>query len=90
MVPLWPRWAKPSVGHRRGRTVNRPNPTSHRIRGGIRPPRTYTSARVCAKEIPRVCAKESCGTRLSQYNRYEHCFTHAPTRFPRVRGVVVG
>ncbi len=82
MVPLWPRRTKPSVGHRRGRTVNRPNPTGHRIRGGIRPSRIYTSA--------RVCARESCSTRLSQYNRYEHCFTHAPTRFPRVRGVVVG
>jgi hypothetical protein len=81
MVPVWPRRTKPSVGHRRGRTVNRPNPTGHRIRGGIRPSRIYTSA--------RVCARESCSTRLSQYNRYEHCFTHAPTRFPRVRGVVV-
>ncbi len=64
----------------KGRTMNGPDPTGHRTRGGFRPPRTYTST--------RVCARGSCGTRLSQYNRYEYCFTHTPTRFPRVRGEV--
>ena len=53
----------------------------NRIRGGVRPSRTYTTG--------RVCAQKDCDTRLSQYNRREHCFQHAPTRFPRLRGRVV-
>lgn len=27
-----------------------------------------------------------CGTKLSAYNRNDTCYTHAPIRFPRVRG----
>ncbi|MGD2043846.1 MAG: hypothetical protein PVJ28_09380 [Acidimicrobiia bacterium] len=34
----------------------------------------------------RVCADESCDTRLSRYNTKEACFRHRPPRFPRVRG----
>lgn len=34
----------------------------------------------------RVCASEHCDVRLSRYNRAEHCFAHAPARFPRLRG----
>lgn len=37
----------------------------------------------------RVCAKKGCTTTLSRYNRKEHCYAHAPTRFPRLRGRVV-
>lgn len=54
--------------------------TGKRIKGGIRPSRTY--------EEGRVCAKEGCDTRISRYNRREYCYTHAPTRFPRLRGRV--
>lgn len=34
----------------------------------------------------RVCAADGCDTRLSTYNRASHCWAHAPTRFPLVRG----
>jgi hypothetical protein len=34
----------------------------------------------------RVCAGKGCDVRLSRYNRAEHCFNHAPARFPRLRG----
>lgn len=54
--------------------------TGKRIKGGIRPSRTY--------EEGRVCAKKGCETRISRYNRREYCYTHAPTRFPRLRGRV--
>jgi len=37
----------------------------------------------------RVCVHEGCTTKLSQYNKREHCYAHAPTRFPRLRGRVV-
>ena len=37
----------------------------------------------------RVCAQADCDTTLSRYNRREHCYAHAPTRFPRLRGRVV-
>ncbi len=52
-----------------------------KLRGGIRPSRKYGEG--------RVCAHKGCNTRLSQYNRREYCFAHAPVRFPRVRGRVV-
>jgi hypothetical protein len=35
-----------------------------------------------------VCIEKSCTTRLSSYNKRDHCFAHAPTRFPRLRGRV--
>jgi hypothetical protein len=48
---------------------------------GTRAPRVYAEERTCA-------AKE-CSTTLSRYNRREHCFAHAPTKFPRLRGRIV-
>lgn len=53
----------------------------NRLRGGIRPSRKFGEG--------RVCAEKNCDTLLSQYNRREYCFAHAPVRFPRVRGRVV-
>lgn len=49
-----------------------------RPRGLPRPNRTYGRN--------RVCAHEGCETRLSRYNKGEHCFAHAPLRYPLVRG----
>ena len=43
-----------------------------------RRPKTYGEA--------RVCEAIECETRLSRYNRNDHCFQHAPVRFPRMRG----
>ena len=37
----------------------------------------------------RTCARDGCETLLSRYNKREHCFAHAPTRYPRLRGRVV-
>jgi len=37
----------------------------------------------------RVCAKSGCDTKLSQYNKSDYCHTHAPIRFPRVRGKIL-
>jgi hypothetical protein len=34
----------------------------------------------------RSCADPGCSTRLSRYNRADHCYAHAPARFPRLRG----
>jgi hypothetical protein len=53
----------------------------NKLRGGIRPSRKFGEG--------RVCVDQNCDTRLSQYNRRDHCFAHAPVRFPRVRGRVV-
>jgi hypothetical protein len=43
-----------------------------------RQPKTYGS--------DRVCVKKTCAVKLSRYNRADHCFNHAPARFPRLRG----
>ena len=51
------------------------------MRGGIRPSRAY--------EQGRVCEQRDCTTKLSIYNRREHCHVHAPVRFPRVRGRIL-
>ncbi len=51
------------------------------IRGRLRAPRTY--------DEDRRCAHKGCTTTLSKYNRREHCYAHAPTRFPRLRGRVL-
>jgi len=48
---------------------------------GTRAPRVYSDQ--------RRCAAKKCTTRLSKYNRREHCFAHAPTKFPRLRGRIV-
>ena len=53
----------------------------NKLRGGVRPSRKFGEG--------RVCEDKSCDTLLSQYNRREYCFAHAPVRFPRVRGRVV-
>ncbi len=53
-----------------------------RLMGGTRAPKTYSTT--------RTCRKEGCETTLSRYNRREYCYAHAPTRFPRLRGRVVG
>ena len=52
-----------------------------RILGSSRAPKTFSSE--------RTCADDGCDTILSRYNRREHCFAHAPTKFPRLRGRVV-
>lgn len=52
----------------------------NKITGGVGPSRTYAEG--------RVCAQDECETKLSQYNRREFCFSHAPVRFPRLRGRV--
>ncbi len=53
----------------------------NKIRGRLRAPRTY--------DEDRVCVQKNCTTTLSRYNRREHCYAHAPTRFPRLRGRIV-
>jgi hypothetical protein len=37
----------------------------------------------------RTCAHKGCVTVLSRYNRKEYCYSHAPTKFPRLRGRIV-
>jgi len=51
------------------------------IRGLSRPSRNYGEG--------RTCAHAGCVTKLSKYNRREHCYVHAPVRFPRVRGRIL-
>lgn len=51
------------------------------IKGMTRPSKRF--------ETGRVCAKQGCETKLSQYNKAEYCHAHAPVRFPRVRGKIV-
>jgi hypothetical protein len=51
------------------------------VKGRPRPPKVIDGA--------RVCAAEGCPTRLSRYNKRDHCYAHAPTKFPRLRGRVV-
>ena len=53
----------------------------HKISGTERAPK--------ANADERVCIAEGCETRLSRYNKRDHCYAHAPTRFPRLRGRVV-
>jgi hypothetical protein len=52
-----------------------------RILGTARPPQVHSGR--------RTCAKAGCETVLSQYNRREFCYAHAPTKFPRLRGRIV-
>ena len=49
--------------------------------GATRAPKTYSN--------DRTCADASCETRLSQYNRREWCYAHAPTKYPRLGGRIV-
>jgi hypothetical protein len=53
----------------------------NKIRGKLRAPR--------ANDEERTCVHKGCDTRLSRYNKREHCYAHAPTKFPRLRGRVV-
>jgi hypothetical protein len=48
--------------------------------GPQRRPRTFTTG--------RVCAEPSCRTVISRYNRADYCFSHSPTTYRRLRGVV--
>ena len=51
------------------------------IKGGIRPSKSFDQG--------RVCKDESCNTQLSIYNERDHCFNHAPVKYPRVRGRIL-
>lgn len=51
------------------------------IKGVTRPSKRFST--------DRTCAKKSCTTKLSQYNKAEYCHAHAPIRFPRVRGKIM-
>lgn len=51
------------------------------IKGVTRPSKRFIQG--------RVCARPSCKTKLSQYNKAEYCHAHAPVRFPRVRGKIL-
>lgn len=51
------------------------------IKGVTRPSREFGGG--------RVCSEKSCDTKLSRYNRREHCFAHAPVKYPRVRGRIM-
>ena len=51
------------------------------IKGMTRPSRRFA--------VGRVCAKQGCETKLSQYNKSDYCHAHAPVRFPRVRGKIL-
>jgi hypothetical protein len=52
-----------------------------RLKGTSRAPKVH--------EGKRRCVHKDCTTTLSQYNKREHCYAHAPTKFPRLRGRVV-
>ena len=52
-----------------------------RIKGKLRAPKQHDGG--------RVCESRGCDTLLSRYNKREHCYAHAPTRFPRLRGRVL-
>lgn len=52
----------------------------NRVLGKLRAPKTHDGV--------RVCIEKECPTRLSTYNKRDHCYAHAPTRFPRLRGRV--
>ncbi len=51
------------------------------IRGVTRPSKDFGAG--------RVCADKDCSTKLSRYNRREFCYTHAPVKYPRVRGRIL-
>ena len=51
------------------------------IKGRIRPSKRFDQG--------RVCKDESCNTQLSIYNKRDHCFNHAPVKYPRVRGRIL-
>lgn len=52
--------------------------TANRPAGRPRRPKTF--------EAGRVCLDDGCTTKLNRYNKREFCYSHAPVKFPRVRG----
>lgn len=52
-----------------------------RVFGTSRAPKAATET--------RLCARKGCETKLSRYNKREYCYTHAPVKYPRIRGRVV-
>jgi len=48
-----------------------------------------TSRAPKASSEARLCARDECDTQLSRYNKREYCYTHAPVKYPRLRGRVV-
>ena len=52
-----------------------------RLKGSARAPKV--------NDDKRTCVEDGCTTTLSKYNKREHCYAHAPTKFPRLRGRVV-
>ena len=52
----------------------------NRVQGKLRAPKQNAAN--------RVCVEKGCTTKLSTYNKREHCYAHAPTKFPRLRGRV--
>lgn len=52
----------------------------NRIKGKLRAPK--------ATDGQRRCKEKGCDTLLSRYNKRDHCYAHAPTRYPRLRGRV--
>lgn len=50
--------------------------------------RRFTGRRRAPKTVEerRICARTTCETVLSRYNRKATCHVHAPVKFPRVRG----
>jgi len=52
----------------------------NRVQGKLRAPKKVDGV--------RVCVSDDCETRLSSYNKRDHCYAHAPTKFPRLRGRV--
>lgn len=53
----------------------------NKVQGRTRAPRQHDGN--------RVCEHDGCDTLLSRYNKRTYCYTHTPTRFPRLRGRVV-
>ena len=53
----------------------------NRIKGKLRAPK--------AVDGERVCVQKDCTTRISRYNKRDHCYAHAPTKYPRLRGRVL-
>ena len=60
------------------KTIMPTTTTASTVGRAHRKPKTYGES--------RECATDGCPTRLSRYNRDDHCYAHAPARFPRLRG----
>jgi len=56
------------------------------IRGEILGKRPRRKPKIHGNGEVRICTEDGCDTRLSQYNKNEECYHHAPKRFPRLRG----